>query len=57
MGLRIIDTARREVADVRFILPGETIHYGVLPAGPDYRFCWQRDIELGAFTAIPLGRD
>lgn len=57
MGLRIIDTARREVADVRFILPGETIHYGVLPTGPDYRFCWQRDIELGAFTAIPLGRD
>ncbi|MEA1943242.1 MAG: hypothetical protein U9P68_13435 [Pseudomonadota bacterium] len=57
MGLRIIDTARREVADVRFILSGETTHYGVLPAGPEYRFCWQRDIELGAFAAMPLDTD
>jgi len=57
MGLRIVDIERREVADVRFILPGRAVHYGVLPAGPDYRLCWQRDIELGALTAVPLDTD
>lgn len=54
MGLRIIDTERHEVADIRFILPGRAVHYGVLPAGPDFRVCWQRDIELHALTAMPL---
>ena len=57
MGLRIIDTGRRDVADVRFILPGRTRHFGVLPAGPDLRLCWQRDIELVSMSAMPLDQD
>ena len=53
-GLRFVDMDRGEAVDVRFILPGEMAHYGVLPPGDAVRLCWQREIGLQTFSAVPL---